>query len=721
QVRIFHGSCRNPRGVGRDALATLDLVSSQTATDPLARPQQLYLTGDQIYADDVATPLLPLLMDAAETLVGHEELPGLPPGMHLTAPGRRTFAVRELAKFTTPTPQNQLLTRGEYLAMYLFTWSGVLWPDALPAQEAMWHAYPDARPVDEREREQATTRWHLDGRELADFRETLPAVRRVLANTPTYMVCDDHDVTDDWYLDGAWCANVLERPLGRRIIRNALYAYALCQAWGNDPAQFDGPNGQSFLAAANRWRGNEDSNDAALLAEHLALPEAFSGTGMLPRGEQALRWHFTVDTPAYRVIALDTRTRRIYDHPHAAPGLISEEAQAEQIGSPGDTPIQDSGRLTLLVSPTPVLGVDIIEKLQLLSLDHYSYDRESWSLNRRASQALLRRLARFGHVVILSGDVHYGFGSTLEYWENVEAKGPEGSAMRGTAIMVNLTSSALKNSASGVDKALLTVAYPHLFHLLSRGKMPPIDLFAWDDETPENANALAAASRAIRQGALAVWWSVPRVAMLLRSPTALMLPAHGWPAHTFDQCPPERRLRLRYLRDVYQPTESGEKATTLDTLKTAHHQQVRETVAALTGDKGIGVDDALAATRVLESSEHPHRGSLEVAQRLLELAQKGSIVERVLPGLGERINAGIGHLLRVALADTGGWTRVWSDGNLHLVGDANIGEIRFDEGGEVVLQRLWWYPPNTPDSPQPSTEYRASLRAPTVEDAPPLP
>src|SRR5262249_50814173 len=158
----------------------------------------------------------------------------------------------------------------------------------------------------------------------------------------------------------------------------------------------------------------------------------------------------------------------------------------------------------MLVAQTPVLGVDIVEKIQLLSLDHYSYDRESWTLNRRICQALLRRLARFGQVVILSGDVHYGFGSTMETWEPVE-----GSAVRGAATFVNFTSSALKNAAAGVHKALLTVTYPHLFHLLSRGRMPPIDLFAWGEGTPGNANALAMATRAVRHGVLAVWWSVP--------------------------------------------------------------------------------------------------------------------------------------------------------------------------------------------------------------------
>src|SRR5262245_56234225 len=45
RVRLFHGSCRHPAGVGTDALATLDLVLSSSARDPLSRPQQLYQIG----------------------------------------------------------------------------------------------------------------------------------------------------------------------------------------------------------------------------------------------------------------------------------------------------------------------------------------------------------------------------------------------------------------------------------------------------------------------------------------------------------------------------------------------------------------------------------------------------------------------------------------------------------------------------------------------------
>ncbi|MBM0257477.1 hypothetical protein [Micromonospora sp. 4G55] len=61
RLRIFHGSCRKPHGEGYDAFPALDSVIATAGADPLLRPHQLVLGGDQIYADDVADPLIALV------------------------------------------------------------------------------------------------------------------------------------------------------------------------------------------------------------------------------------------------------------------------------------------------------------------------------------------------------------------------------------------------------------------------------------------------------------------------------------------------------------------------------------------------------------------------------------------------------------------------------------------------------------------------------------
>src|SRR2546421_8538407 len=123
--------------------------------------------------------------------------------------------------------------------MYLFAWSNVLWPQQIPNAGSS----EEQHSVD-------------------DFRKTLPEVRRALANVPTYMILDDHEVTDDWFMNREWCNLVLERELGKRIIQNALLAYALFQAWGNTPLQFSetdasGESGRELLQAAEAWNGSQ--------------------------------------------------------------------------------------------------------------------------------------------------------------------------------------------------------------------------------------------------------------------------------------------------------------------------------------------------------------------------------------------------------------------------------------------------------------------------------
>jgi len=71
------------------------------------------------------------------------------------------------------------------------------------------------------------------------FIESLPAVTRPMANAAIYMIFDDHEVTDDWNLYKQWTEKVLASDSGRRMVTNALTAYWLCQAWGNDPSRFD--------------------------------------------------------------------------------------------------------------------------------------------------------------------------------------------------------------------------------------------------------------------------------------------------------------------------------------------------------------------------------------------------------------------------------------------------------------------------------------------------
>src|SRR5262249_50983870 len=81
-------------------------------------------------------------------------------------------------------------------------------------------------------------RYAIKVEQMTRFYEALPRVRRTLANVPTYMIVDDHDVTDDWNLNPIWVDRVSNTTFGRAILRNALASYTVFQDWGNDPVRY---------------------------------------------------------------------------------------------------------------------------------------------------------------------------------------------------------------------------------------------------------------------------------------------------------------------------------------------------------------------------------------------------------------------------------------------------------------------------------------------------
>ena len=92
-LRILHGSCRRPgftyanEADGKTSYDTLSFVDdlvlkwrAEPGFDANRRPHQLFLTGDQIYADDVEGPMLPMLNRAGNRLLGRtEDLPTVYP------------------------------------------------------------------------------------------------------------------------------------------------------------------------------------------------------------------------------------------------------------------------------------------------------------------------------------------------------------------------------------------------------------------------------------------------------------------------------------------------------------------------------------------------------------------------------------------------------------------------------------------------------------------
>jgi hypothetical protein len=430
------------------------------------RPHQLFLTGDQIYADDVADAMLHMIIDADKYLIDRAEtLPSVAADPPL--PGKRSSIMRGTAKFTSGVKESKshLIKLNEFYCMYLFAWSPVLWPTTLPD-------FATVRPGE------ATYTNAGNGsagyspdyaaflREIGwlnTFKSTLANVRKALANVPVYMIFDDHEITDDWFLNRSWVNKVYASGLGKRVIANGLAAYAAFQDWGNlylryYSAIYPGYNLLNLLKVSTINFGSVES---------LVLPTYNATTKCLEHSGTQPDWNYTVEMGNYEVIVLDSRTFREFPTLYHNAALISDASMANQIPALS-AGAQATVKLTIVIAPSPVFGVPRIDLTQsVLSGNSESgtieYDVEGWGLRQRENdtlQYLLSRLTgranngspRRGRVVLLSGDVHYSSSQRVEFWATKLANQPVNSTFNFNLIVAQCTASSSKNevrSATG--------------------------------------------------------------------------------------------------------------------------------------------------------------------------------------------------------------------------------------------------------------------------------
>lgn len=399
--QLLHGSCRKPHHPAADGLLCVDrlLAAEHTAME---RPALLMMSGDQVYADDVAGPMLraihalirrlglfdehlegAVVSDSA-TLYEHpasyyhraDLLPALESNETLR---ERFFGGARKPIFTSSSADNHLVTFAEVMAMYLLVWSPTAWTLIDPQ--------PPALTAERLER------YALEQTRIDAFKAGLDGVGRAMAHLPCLMIFDDHDVTDDWNLSAQWEETAYGHPFSKRIIGNALLAYMLCQGWGNNPDAFAAVLDKT-RALSTTERYLDSTAQDALIDQLLSFQN----------------WHYVLPTtPA--LVVLDTRTRRWRSEMNLKQpsGLLDWEALSELQQELLDHPS------AIIVSPAPIFGVKLIETVQkVFSGCGYPLlvDAENWMAHRGAAQVILnifRHSRTPGNYVVLSGDVHYSF------------------------------------------------------------------------------------------------------------------------------------------------------------------------------------------------------------------------------------------------------------------------------------------------------------------------
>lgn len=450
-LNIIHGSCRKPHGGGGvDGFIMVDDLIRTARKAPLitdralTRPHLLVLTGDQIYADDVALTMLATIHEAAVALgLPEETFPDGAAGVEMTdaevRPGmaRQSFITTH-TKVSSQHAMNHLLFFVEFCAMYILCWSDELWPRGADGQISAGTATIEPALQEQNKKELR----HLDG-----FLRSLRTVRRAMANVPTMMTFDDHEISDDWNIDGEWAeASRTDQGL-HRIVRNGLLAYAVFQAWGNDPDRFAAKGVPDELLSLVTIPAGKTA--PPISATPAAADAALRLTTETAEAATLMTWSWTLDGEEHRVIALDTRTVRDFKSLRGPkgemnrPGLLTEVELDEQL-----TKHKIADKLCFVIAAAPIFGhplADDFVKEFYAEWDSRAADHELWMVNPITFQSVLRRLAAFTRVVVLSGDVHYSYSSATNYF------GADGRRAR----IVQLCASAAKNS-EGMTRFLET-------------------------------------------------------------------------------------------------------------------------------------------------------------------------------------------------------------------------------------------------------------------------
>ena len=406
---VLHGSCRNPHYPSKDSLV---IANQQLKTQSLEeRASLLMMSGDQIYADDVAGPMLMAIQQIIPQLeLFKESLPdtAIPTSTSLYAHQHNLYhrdkvlphyvdntnflsrwnLYKSRPIFSSSEHENHLITSAEFFVMYLLVWSPALWecvdlPTSLPDPDnkldKKWHAC-----------------WKTEKAVIDQFVQGLNDVQQLFAHIPTYMIFDDHDITDDWNLTIGWENAVNGHPLAAQVIGNGLMGYFLCQGWGNNPEQFD----DEFLDAFRQLFSDYTHDKHTQLIRQLT------------RFEQ---WHYSIHTTP-KIVVLDTRTRRwrSESNTNKPSGLMDWEAmldfQHELIGQ----------EAIIIVSAAPIFGVKFIEALQKTMTilgQPLVIDAENWMAHPGSANTLLSILTHPKtpqNFVILSGDVHYSFAYDIK-------------------------------------------------------------------------------------------------------------------------------------------------------------------------------------------------------------------------------------------------------------------------------------------------------------------
>ncbi|MDQ6661203.1 MAG: alkaline phosphatase D family protein [Chloroflexota bacterium] len=247
-------------------------------------------------------------------------------------------------------------------------------------------------------------------------------VRQVLAVLPTFMIFDDHEVTNGWNISPTWRARALQRGL-EQILVDGLIAYWIYQGWGN-LSQSSPTQNVLLEIMQNAAKAGED-----------ALEQLRACIRQEVYGETYLHWHYEISTTPPIFVA-DVRADRpaLFSTRQSFTDAAARIMTEQQMNELRQWLYKNDSSVSLLVSSVPLLLPPLIgfaeymmgirpfstrimplrwlgkligriqQKLAVrTSFDHWPVFAATW---HELVEALAKRKE---DILVLSGDVHFSY------------------------------------------------------------------------------------------------------------------------------------------------------------------------------------------------------------------------------------------------------------------------------------------------------------------------
>lgn len=438
-LRFAHGSCRRfpfdragSSQSGNDAFDAFS-VFLRIRDRNQAWPSFLLLTGDQIYADDIG--------HQQGIAIGRQRWARRIPGQKV-GEGEGAWAGRFSARFTgvAKAPKKKGY-RIDNHALWKIpvdrknTHTGLLYPDPpknpdhVPAGDTKTPAHAEIPPLGKP--------MPMHAADFAEYSYLYEAawaggelVRKVLANLPTFMTFDDHEITDDWNANKNWL-DIVHRPLAGALdywpetIADGLIAYWLYQGWGNlSPADWQ-QDPRVKLLESHRAAGSDALASLRQLVRRDIEPPA-----------KTLTWDYALPIESPLFYVSDCRMRRQLP---PSKGVSFDDRVLDPAGLSKMHALfqRSSASVAFLISSLPLLmpgligdafrlervtasflGIPWLSKKPPLIVDEKfrrEHDMEHWVANRswfdlmQFLSDLSRDAPLLKAVVALSGDVHFSY------------------------------------------------------------------------------------------------------------------------------------------------------------------------------------------------------------------------------------------------------------------------------------------------------------------------